>query len=177
MSDLKPMTAADYRANALRVNARRPTEIVKLKSGSVFELRRPDLAAYTVTGRIPMTLLSEGLKAWKGGHSAEQALADADDQSMVDALVFMREIVHECTVRPKFVRFATSDDEISAAVMLVEDFNEIFRWAMGHKGVAGIDGLRTFPKRRKQRTSKNRARGEKLQPTPVSVTETESFVS
>ena len=165
----KPMTAAEYRRKAEEIKAARPTEIVTLSSGAVFELRRPDLASYTVTGRIPKSLLSEGLKAWKGGQSGEQALANIDDQGMVDALVFMREIVHECTVKPKFVQFATNDDEIGAADMLPEDFNEIFQWAMGHKGVAGIDGLRTFPKGRKQRTAKGRARGEKLQPEAVAV--------
>lgn len=142
MIELKPMTAADYRANAEKVNAQRPTEIVKLKSGSVFELRRPNLEAYMVTGRLPQSLVSVGLKAWK--HSAEQAAKDLDDREAEDAMIFMREIVHDCTVNPKFVQFATNENEISASDMLIEDFNEIFAWAMSYKGVPGISGLESF---------------------------------
>lgn len=151
MNELKPMTGADYRANAGKVNALRPTEIVKLKSGSVFELRRPNLEAYMVTGRLPQSLVSVGLKAWK--HSAEQAASDLNDREAEDALVFMREIVHDCTVTPKFVQFATNDNEISASDMLIEDFNEIFAWAMGHQGVAGIAGLQSFRGGSARRTS------------------------
>lgn len=151
MSDLKPMSAADYRANAEKVNSQRPTEIVKLQSGSVFELRRPNLEAYMVTGRLPQSLVSVGLKAWK--KNAEQAAKDLDDREAEDALVFMREIVHDCTVSPKFVQFATNDNEISASDMLIEDFNEIFAWAMGHQGVAGIAGLQSFRGGSARRTS------------------------
>lgn len=142
MSELRPMSAADYRANAQKVNDQRPTEIVKLKSGSVFELRRPNLSAYMVTGRLPQSLVSVGMKAWKKG--PEQVATDLNDDEAMETLIFMREIVHECTVRPKFVQFATNDDEISASEMLIEDFNEIFSWAMGYQGVAGINGLQSF---------------------------------
>jgi hypothetical protein len=159
MSDLRPMGAADYRANAARVNAQRPTEIVQLTSGSVFELRRPDLSAYMVTGRLPQSLVNVGLKAWK--QSAEQAANDLNDQEAEDALVFMREIVHDCTVTPKFVQFATNDNEISASDMLIEDFNEIFAWAMGHKGVAGIAGLQSFRAGSARRTSGTSSDGKK----------------
>lgn len=145
MSELKPMSAAQYRSHAKKKEDElRPTEIVKLQSGSVFELRRPNLEAYMITGRLPQSLVREGMKAWKTGASADKIASDLGDKEVVDSLVFMREIVHDCTVTPKFVEFATNDKEISAADMLVEDFNEIFAWAMGHQGVAGIAGLQTF---------------------------------
>lgn len=161
MDDLKPMSGAAYRANAQKVKDQRPTEIVELKSGSVFELRRPDLSGYMVTGRLPQSLMSEGLKAWNSKKSAEQIAQDMDDKGVIDSLIFMREIVHDCTVRPKFVEFATSDDEIGAADMLPEDFSEIFTWAMGYKGVAGVDGLRSFLGRSKRRTTANSPDGKK----------------
>ena len=141
---LKPMSAAQYRANANRTNSKRPTEVVQLASGSIFELHRPDLQGYLVTGRLPHSLLSEGLKAWKTNKAATEIAQDMGDKETVDALIFMREIVHDCTVTPKFVEFATNDDEIGAADMLPEDFNEIFQWAMGYKGVAGREGLLSF---------------------------------
>lgn len=153
--DLKPMTAADYRANAEKVNAERPTEIVQLTSGSVFELRRPDLASYMMTGRLPKSLVNIGLKAWKKG--VESITSDLSDEDAADMFIFMREIVHECTVKPKFVEFATNDDQIGASDMLKEDFTEIFRWAMTHMGVPGIRGLESFRDGSARGTSGNSA--------------------
>lgn len=142
MSDLKPMSAAEYRANAQKVDKGRPTEIVQLKSGSVFELRRPDLQSFLVMGRLPQSLVNVGLKAWKAG--AKKTTDDLSDEDAADALIFMREIVHDCTVKPKFVEFATNEDQISASDMLREDFDEIYHWAMTHQGVAGIESLQSF---------------------------------
>lgn len=144
MEDLKPMSAAEYRANAERVKDERPTEIVPLKSGSVFELRRPDLSGYMKTGRLPQSLVTQGLNAWNAKKTPEQVAQDLDDKDVIESLIFMREIVHDCTVRPKFVEFATNDNEIGAADMLPQDFDEIYSWAMGHKGVAGIASLHGF---------------------------------
>src|SRR5688572_8250606 len=112
MSELKPMSAAEYRAKAQKKDAERPTEIVQLQSGSVFELRRPDLEAFMIMGRLPQSLVNVGLKAWKAG--AEKAAKELSNEDAADALIFMREIVHDCTVKPKFVEFSTNDDEISA---------------------------------------------------------------
>ena len=142
MSDLKPMSAAEYRANKQQRDAEQPTEIVKLKSGSVFELRRPDLETFMVMGRMPQSLVQVGLKAWKNG--AQKTANELTNEDAADALIFMREIVHYATVKPKFVEFATNDDEISASDMLREDFDEIYHWAMTHQGVAGIAGLQSF---------------------------------
>lgn len=143
---MKAMTARDYRANAEKRKAQRPAEVVELKSGSVFELRRPDLQGMVVTGRLPQTLLTEAMAAWKksGIASPEQIAKQLEEKEVIDSLVFMREVVHESCVNPKFVEFATADDEIGAADMLPEDFTEIFQWAMGYQGVAGLDGLKSF---------------------------------
>lgn len=153
MSDPKPMSAADYRANAEKVRAQRPTEIVTLQSGSVFELRRPDLQSYMVMGRLPQSLVNVGMKAWKSKQAPEKLGESLTDEDATDALIFMREIVHDCTVKPKFVEFATNDDEIGAGEMLREDFDEIFQWAMGHRGVAGIESLQTFREGSKRGTA------------------------
>ena len=161
MSELKPMSAAEYRANAEKVKDERPTEIVPLKSGSVFELRRPDLEAYMVMGRLPQSLVRVGLKAWKSKQTTAQIENAINDAEAVDALIFMREIVHDCTVKPKFVEFATNDNEIGAADMLREDFDEIFAWAMGHQGVAGIESLQTFREGRARGTAGHRVNGKK----------------
>lgn len=159
MSELKPMSAAKYRAHAQKVSADRAVEIVQLKSGSVFALRRPDLEAFMIMGRLPQSLVNIGLKAWKT--SAAKVANEMTDAEAQDALIFMREIVHDCTVKPKFVEFATNDDEISASEMLKQDFDEIFEWAMGHAGVAGIESLQTFRQGSARRTTGDRADSKK----------------
>jgi hypothetical protein len=159
MGELKPMNAAEYRANAKKKDAERPTEIVPLTSGAVFELRRPDLEAFMVMGRLPQSLVNVGLKAWKAG--PEKAAKDLSNEDATDALIFMREIVHDCTVKPKFVEYATNDDEIGAGDMLKQDFDEIYHWAMTHQGVAGIAGLESFRERQVRGAAGARSDGKK----------------
>lgn len=101
----KPMTAAQYRANADKVKSQQPTEIVTLKSGAVFELRKADLQGYVVTGRVPHSLLVEGLKAW-GKKGSGLAVTDEDT---VNALITMREVVQDCCVNPRFVEYVKHD--------------------------------------------------------------------
>jgi hypothetical protein len=123
----RPMTAAEYAAHANKVKEQWPTQIVTLKSGSVFELRRPNLKGYVITGRLPQSLLISGMKV-KGGND------QVSEQDAQDFPAFAASILRECCVNPK-------PDEIE---MLPEDAWEIYMWAMDHKGVAGIDGLRSF---------------------------------
>lgn len=166
----KAMSVREYRANAEKRKALRPVEIVELSSGSIFELRRPDLQGMVITGRLPQTLLTEAMAAWKksGIVSAEQIGAQLEEREVIDSLIFMREIVHDCCVKPKFVEFATEDDEISAADMLPEDFTEIFQWAMGYQGVAGLDGLKSFRDGRQGATTGDSPDSTELQPEAVS---------
>jgi hypothetical protein len=158
MSDLKPMSAAEYRANAEQKRAGRPTEIVPLASGSVFELRRPDLYSYMITGRLPQSLVHVGLKAWK--KTVDTAVKELKNDEAADMFVFMREVVHDCTVNPKFVEFATNDNEIGAGDMLIEDFNEIFRWGMEYGGLAGLSGLHSFRGGQERGTAADSADGK-----------------
>jgi hypothetical protein len=157
---MKPMSARDYRAHAESVKSQRPTEVITLKSGSVFELRRPDLQGYVLTGRVPQSLLLEGMKTWKDKTPAT-ANRILGDEEIAASLILMREVVHDCTVNPKFVEFATNDNEISASDMLPEDFQEIFSWAMGYEGMAGLTGLQSFLKGRTRGAASARTRGKK----------------
>lgn len=164
----RAMNAREYRAHAQAVKAQAPTEIVTLSSGSVWELRRPDLQGFVKTGRVPQSLVAQGMAAWrKNGTIPGGAVPELDDEEVFNSLVFMREIVHDCTVNPKFVEVATADDEIGAAEMLPADFDEIFAWAMGHKGVAGHEGLESFRNGRRGSATGDSLDGEGLQPEAV----------
>lgn len=174
MAKTKPMTPAEYRANAQRKRQSEETVIKELASGAVFELRRPDLQGMVLTGRIPQSLVNEGLAAWKRQGKVpedEEKAEGLNQQDVTASLIFMREIVHECTVNPKFVEFATADNEIGAADMLKEDFMEIFSWAMGHEGVTGLDGLKSFREGRERGTSGGESGSEGLQSEAVAAIE------
>lgn len=124
----KPMSAAEYAAHAVKVKEQWPTQIVTLKSGSVFELRRPNLRGYVITGRLPQSLLVAGIKVKDAGSEKVSA------QDAADFPAFAASILRECCVNPKA-------DEID---MLPEDAWEIYNWVMDYKGVAGVAGLHSF---------------------------------
>lgn len=150
----KPMTAAGYRANAEKIRAQRPTEIVTLESGSVFELRRPDLMAWVMTGRLPQSLLETGLKAWQEQGKVTPEALKRNPNVITDVAIFTLTVVQECTVNPRLVEFPDPEkNEIGPVTMLEEDFNEIYQWAMNHKGVAGLEGLKSFRPRRERRAA------------------------
>lgn len=157
----KPMSAKDYRAHAEQVKNERPTEIVTLNSGSVFELRRPNIQAWVMTGRVPQSLLEQGMKAWQD-QGKVPVVQPKKPEVVIDAAVFALMVVQECTVNPKLVEFPDPEkNEIGPTTMLEEDFNEIFAWAMNYEGVKGFDGLESFRGRQKRRTAGSKSRGKK----------------
>jgi hypothetical protein len=160
----KPMTAAEYAAHAEAVNSQQPTEIVTLKSGSVFELKRPDLQRLVVLGLVPQSLLNEGLKAWQESgikKKGNKAKVVVDFGTAQRTLVIAREIVADACVTPPF-------NEVTAKSFLKQDFNEIYRWAMGIKEGPATEGLKSFRKGRKRRAVTNRSDSKELQPDTVS---------
>lgn len=160
---MKPMSAAEYAAHAESVESQQPTEVRKLKSGSVFELRRPDLQRMVVLGLIPQSLLDEGVSAWeKSGIKAKTAIPhEVSAQTAKSGLILMREIVAYACVTPPF-------NEVTAKHFLREDFDEIYHWAMRPKESATTEGVRSFRKGRKGRTARAKPDSEKLQPETVS---------
>jgi hypothetical protein len=156
----KPMTAADYRRNAEQKRAERPTEIVELKSGSIFELRRPDLQAWVLTGRVPQSLVEAGVEAWKKQGKVSADTSQQNAKMVTDAGFFFVKLVQSCTVSPRLVEFPDPEkNEIGPDTMLDEDFYEIVGWAMNHQGVAGIDGLQSFREGRERGTAGNSVDG------------------
>lgn len=154
----KPMTAAEYVAHSEKVKADRPTEIVTLKSGSIFELRRPNLQEMVQLGVVPQALVNESLKALKEKGSY---VPTDTPEIKIDGLVLQREVVAACCVMPPF-------NEQTAKSFLKEDFDEIYLWGMSHQGVEGAKALANFRTGRKRRTSRGRSNGKELQPETIS---------
>ena len=163
---VKPMTAAEYAAHAEAVESKRPTVIKTLKSGSVFELRKPDLQRMVILGLIPQSLMDESVKIWEktGIKPKAGAKIAISDNAVKSGLITMREVVREACVMPPF-------NELTAPSFLREDFDEIYLWAMGHEGVAAIEGAQSFRKGRKGRTAAAGTDRTKLQPETVSTAE------
>lgn len=164
---MKPMTAAEYAAHAEAVEATRPTIIKTLKSGSVFELRKPDLQRMVILGLIPQSLLDEGVKAWEASgikQKNKSSTVHVDGETAKSGLIVMREVVAEACVMPPF-------NELTARSFLKEDFSEIYQWAMGHEGVPALEGARSFRKGRKRSTAHRGADRTKLQPETISTAE------
>jgi hypothetical protein len=168
MAELKPMSAAEYAVHAQAKDSERPTVVRKMKSGSVFELRKPDLQRMVILGLIPQSLLDESVRAWEASGikpkgTNTQAVNISEDVAR-KGLITMREVVKDACVMPPF-------NEITAKTFLKEDFDEIYLWAMGHEGVAAAEGARTFRKGRKGRTANRGADGSGLQPETFSTAE------
>lgn len=175
----KPMSAADYSAHAEKIRARRPTEIVTLKTGSVFELRRPDIQAWVMTGRLPQSLLEAGLEAWKAQGKIPTDAIKRNPNVISDAAIFALMIVQECTVNPRLVEFPDPNkrDEIGPEKMLEEDFNEIYRWAVHHKEVPGLNGLHFLREGRERRTTTTSTGRKRQRNASKSATKSKALVS
>lgn len=166
MSELKPMTPAEYAAHAEAVDSKRPTIIKTLKSGSVFELRKPDLQRMALLGLIPQSLLDESVRMWEasGLKPTSKSTISISNDAVKNGLITMREVVKDACVMPPF-------NEVTAKSFLKEDFDEIYLWAMGHEGVVAAEGARSFRKGRKRRAVATGINRTKLQAETVSTAE------
>ncbi len=163
-----PMTAEQYRQHAEVSRKKEPTQTVTLKSGSIFELRRPNLQAWVMTGRVPQSLLESALATWQQQGKVPAQSRQSVRSIATDSAIFFVRLVQYCTVNPKLVEFPQpGTNEIGPETMLDEDFYEIVGWAMGHEGVAGIDGLRSFREGSERGASGDSANGAELGATTV----------
>jgi hypothetical protein len=169
MSEERAMTASEYRALVRAKRDTQPSEIVTMPSGMKWELRRPNLEAYMITGHYPQSLVNAGIKALKArGIAPDDPEATATvtkalgEDKISDALIFMRELVREACVNPRIVIGASGDDEIDPSEIDIEDFNFIVSWCMDYKGVKGAAGVSKFRTGRKGRTAARKPHGKKL---------------
>lgn len=165
MNDLKPMSAAEYAAHADTQNAERSTVIKQLKSGAVFELRKPDLERMVILGLIPDSLLEIGMQAWESsGIKTKATLSNLDFATTQRGLIIMREVVADACVQPPF-------NEMTAKSFSKLDFNEIYHWAMGGEEVDAAIGLQRFREGPERRAAATGLDGTQLQPEAVSTAE------
>lgn len=157
----KPMSAAEYAAHSEKARSDEKPQLVTLKSGARFLLRKPDLKAMIQLGVIPQALVNEMLKAMRarGSYTPPET-----PELQIDTLILQREVVAACCVMPPF-------NEQTAKSFLPADFEEIYAWAMGHQGVEGAEALSKFRKGRTRRTNGNRASRTQVRAETVSTAE------
>lgn len=165
----KAMSASEYRKLLEAKKQAKPTEFVTCPTGMVFEMVRPDIQAWIVTGRYPQSLVQEGLKVLRDkglaptDPEAIRAIgSNLDKDEFNDALIFIREMVRESIVRPRMVLGAQGDDEIEPGEVDIDDFNHLVSWCLNYKGVTNVEGVRTFRAGRKE-AARPSTNGKKLQ--------------
>ena len=176
---MKYTSAGEYRKMLAQKRSQGQTEMVELPSGLVFELKRPDLQAYIVTGRYPQSIVNDGLKALRDKgiapndpDAAIAVMANMDAEGVTEALIFMRELVREACIHPRLVIGAQGDDELEPGELDIEDFNFIISWCVDYKGAKNADGIRTFRAGSERGTVSDQFDGEAIQ--PVAVTDSEN---
>ncbi len=173
---MKAATASEYRKR--RSVSSRPTQLVTVPSGFVWELRAPNILAYMATGRYPQSLVNKGMEAFKANGSipesevdrlkiGEEVIQKSSDEEIAQTLIFMRQIVTDACVNPRIVVGGTGDDELDPVEVDPDDFRFIFNWCLEHGGVAGVDGLRTFRGGQERGATSDQPDGEELRSETV----------
>lgn len=170
----KPTTAAQYRAMLREKRKKIPTEHVELPSGLVFELQRPDLQAFIITGRYPQTIVQQALKAMREKGIAptdrdaiNEIAVKLDEQSLQESLIFMRELVRESCINPRIVMGAIGDDEIDPSELDIADFNFIVDWCLNYKGEKNAMGILSFRRGSERGAVSDQSDGQELQQDAV----------
>lgn len=176
----KAGSASEYRKIAAAKRAKKETFMVPVPSGFTWELQRPDLEGYIMTGRVPETLVNQFLtSAISRGiipgevQSQMQATVDRikkiplNPQETMAGLIFVRELVREACVNPRIVVGGVGEDEIDPSEVDPDDFKFIMSWCLGYEGVTGLDGLKSFRGGRKGRAPNARAGRKKFRRATV----------
>jgi hypothetical protein len=149
------------------------TFAVAMPSGATFLLRIPDVTGYAMTGRMPQKLTTEFLQSAEARGlrklseikaSVNELAEDLDLADANDSLIFVRELVREAVVQP---RFGDGPGMVPYNKFKTVDFKFVFSWVLQHSGVAGLSGLQTFRPRRERRALKSRANRKKLRGSAV----------
>lgn len=164
---MKASTAAEYRKR--QGKAEGATQLVKVPSGFVWELRPPNILAYIATGRYPQSLVNSARKAWKKtgilpttDKAGEELIKQASDEEMAQLLIFMRTLVQDACIKPRIVVGGMGEDELDPVEVDPTDFKFIFSWCMSHGGVPGIESLENFRGGQQRGTSGAKPDGKKL---------------
>lgn len=171
---MKPTTARAYRAMLRDKQKKKQSEMVELPSGLVFELVRPDLQAFIITGRYPQSIVRTALKSMRDRGIAPTDTEEIakltvamDGEQLNESLIFMREIVREACVNPRIVMGASEDDEIEPSELDIDDFNFIFAWCVNYEGDKNAAGILSFRGGQERRTAGDQPDGEILQQETV----------
>lgn len=173
---LKITTAEEYAA--LSDNADKG-ELVRMPSGAVFRLRRIDVQGLALIGELPLSLVTEGINAWKeqgkiaaGENSSESEVKDVDADKAIENLIFLRQTVVDNCLEPRMGFSETGVVSLldvngkAIAKLKKKDFVYAWKWITSQEGVEA-GRLGNFPNRQARRTADAGARRKKLRNAPI----------
>lgn len=142
-------SAARYREirASRRAETLKTSEIftVTTASGMEWQVVRPSIETYVVSGVLPHSMTEKIVKAM--GDSGNASAAETDflnalsPQEVLKSLVFAREIVRDICVNPRIVENPQTDEEIAPSEIDADDFRDLVQWAMKN-AVGGDEAMR-----------------------------------
>jgi hypothetical protein len=146
------MRADEYRRR------QRPTVDVEIAAGVTFKLRRPNLQAQLVGGRMPTYFMSEVGGRWRRTQGQtdprpEEILAGMSGEETRDWMTFIKTIVLDVAVEPRLTEGEPGETELSIYELEDAHLFAIFNWAMGGakgapvetaSGEVEVESLRRF---------------------------------
>lgn len=174
-SQLQITSAEDY---AKLEDSDSPAEPVPMPSSAVFLLRRVDIKGLALMGELPMSLVAQGVKAWRQqglmpAESQTQEPEDADDaDKTIQHLIFVRQLVVDNCLQPRI-----GYDELGIVSLLdangralaklqKKDFLYALQWITSQMGVEA-GRLSNFLNGQGQQSDNAGANGQELRDTPV----------
>lgn len=130
---------AAYRQSTIE---RAVTEEVKLPSGAVFLLRRPELEVFTMAGTLPLTISARMKRAQESGQSVDAAFASLSVEDQIKTVQFGNRLIRHICVDPKIVDEPTNDDEIGIEDLSRDDLRFLTEWASTIGGAADANQFR-----------------------------------
>lgn len=160
------------------------SELVSMPSGAVFRLRRIDVQEAALIGELPLSLVNQGVAAWrerglmKTQQAQEQEEDESDYEETANHLIFVRQTVVNNCLEP---RIGYSDTGVvsllngegkAIAKLKKKDFLYAFQWITSQVGVKA-GRLGSFPEGQARGVTNSRARGKKFRGAPVVSAETQ----
>jgi hypothetical protein len=175
---LKVTSPEEYAVKAEKATAKESVGFLhKLKkTGAVVRLRRADMEALAVMGRLPMSLVRAASRAVDTEESVEtpskKKPTSEEIEEGVKTAIFIRQMVVENCLEPRIQHqegvgvFFVNDVGTPVASVDKDDFYEMFAVISGEEGA---DGLENFRNRKQRRASASKSNRKTLRTRPVPV--------
>lgn len=159
------------------------SELVPMPSGAVFRLRRVDVQELALIGELPLSLVNQGVAAWRERgmvkkSDVDEVIEEEDLEEATNHLIFLRQTVVDNCLEP---RIGYSDKGVvslldrngkAVAKLKKADFMYAFQWITSQVGVKA-GRLDTFLKGQARAAANPRSHRKKFRGAPFVSAETQ----